>query len=162
NARGFMGTTLLLYALRELPEAPQKPAALGALLRAGADPNLGTEELPLQLAIRESRRAGPEAVALLLGAGPNPNPKDHFGGPVWFGATGITIDPAVLDLVLDRGAELNVKDGQGQSAIIWAAMSAHWKAVLLLLRRGAEWKQARHAASGQTLLEYVKSQQRVF
>jgi hypothetical protein len=144
NAGGFSGTTLLMLALRQLATTPQELGCLRALLKAGADPRRGGPEAPLELAIRASKGAGTEPVAAVLAAGADANARDQFGRPVFFAATGVSVDPAVLGLLLDRGADLKAKDRSGLTALVHAANSPNWKAVMLLLQRGAEWKDVRN------------------
>ena len=107
NKPGYMGTTLLMYALRRLEDAPDQVEPIRALLEAGADPNREAGgELPLELAIQHSGRSGPELVRMLLAAGAKPNTPDHFGTQVFFQGTGITVPPEVLSALLDGGADL--------------------------------------------------------
>jgi hypothetical protein len=136
---GLAGSTPLTRALRALES---DPAALPALREALALPDARGElargeELPLVLAIRAGRTAGPEPLRLLLDAGADPNAIDAFGSPAWFAATGITVDPALLELLLARGADANAlgRDGRGG---VWRAVDArNWRAATSLLRRGA-------------------------
>ncbi len=144
NSRGFADTTLLMLAFRQLRATPDHLEVLRALMKAGADPNLGSGgELPLSLAIQLSGKTGPEPVQMLLAAGAKPNTKDSFGTPVFFSATGRTVPPEVLQMVLDHGADIGVRDSQGNSVVFAASTCSNWKAALLLLERGADWKQYR-------------------
>lgn len=49
NGRGYGGMTLLMSALRQLRATPGHLEVLRALMKAGADPNEGTDELPLEM-----------------------------------------------------------------------------------------------------------------
>ena len=42
--------------------------------------------------------------------------------------------------MLDRGANINAVARQGHTALFEAANTQNWKAALLLLQRGADWK----------------------
>ena len=44
---------------------------------------------------------------------------------------------AVVKLLLKKGAELEAKDKDGQSPLLWAAEEGHEAAVKLLLEKGA-------------------------
>jgi len=68
-------------------------------------------------------------------SGPHPRPRDmmtltHVVS--WHGL----LRP--LQLLLDRGAEVDAKDGGGWTPLSWAAMGGHEAVVQLLLNRGAE------------------------
>jgi hypothetical protein len=160
NARGLANMTLLMYAIRRLEEKPHELEPLRALLAAGADPNRAADELPLMVAIQLSREAGPEPVAMLLAAGANPNTLDPFGSPVYFMAVGITVPVEVLRLLLDRGADLNLRDRDGRSVAFDAATTSNWPAVLLLLQRGVNYEG--RTINGETFTEMVESHIRVF
>jgi hypothetical protein len=144
NANGFSDATLLLLAARQLRQTPQQHEVLRVLLEAGANPNKGGQyELPLAIAIQESGKAGPEPVKLLLDAGANPNLTTSFGEPVWFAATGQSSTPETLTLLLDRGADVNAMGRNESTALFAAAAARNWKAALLLLQRGADWRRGR-------------------
>ena len=44
----------------------------------------------------------------------------------------------VVELLLQRGAEINLQESKGRTALIFAAGSGHERVVILLLQRGAE------------------------
>lgn len=155
NTPGLSGATVLVLALRHLREAPGKLDVVRALLAAGADPNATGVEPPLQIAIGESRASGKEPVQLLLDAGANPNARGEGGEPVFFIAGGAGIDPAVMELLLARGADLKLLDEKGRSAVVLPAMTNNWRVLELLLRRGAPWKD-QPGAVGVPFLEYVE------
>jgi hypothetical protein len=144
NRSGLADMTPLVAALRQLRETPEQQDVLKALIKAGADPNKGTAtEIPLEMAMQVSDKAGPEPVRLLLEAGANPNQKNAFGTPIYFSASGLGTHVDVLTLVLDHGADLKAVDPKGETALIYASTTPNWKAALVLLRRGADWKQGR-------------------
>ncbi len=132
------GSTVLIVALEQLKKSPGSPDVLRALLRAGASPNPATGRRPLSTAILLSPELGPDPVKALLDAGANPNQLDDFRHPVHFAATGPRVPVEVLRLVLDRGADLKLQDPSGVTALLRAAVDRNWKAVLLLLERGAD------------------------
>ncbi|MEO7650290.1 MAG: hypothetical protein ABIZ80_07460, partial [Bryobacteraceae bacterium] len=143
NSGGYGDTTLLLNALRQLRQTPGQLDVLRALMKAGADPNKGADELPLELALQVTSRTGPEPVMLLLAAGAKPNTKNQFGTPVYFGAIGSTTGTDLLKAFLDHGADLNAQGRQGRNVVAAAATTSNWKAVLFLIQRGADWKSFR-------------------
>ena len=162
NKHGFMDVTLLMLAIRQLETAPRDFEILRTLLRAGANPNLvAGGELPLEVAIQMSRFAGAEPVVMLLKAGANPNTKSQFGTPVFFSGTYGSAPPEVLAALLDNGADIKVKDKNGLSIVFDAANTNNWKAVLLLLERGAEYKSGR-TVNGETFTQMVESHARVY
>jgi hypothetical protein len=161
NRRGYSGMTLLMSAFRQLEVTPDRLEVLRALLKAGADPNAGTNELSLERAIQISVKTGPEPVLMLLAAGAKPNAKNSFGTPVYFAATGRPISIDILKALLDHGADLKAQGHQGSSVVFQAAISANWKAVLLLIQRGADWKQIR-TPDGLTFRDMLESHSRVY
>lgn len=141
NTPGISGATVLVLALRELDKAPDQLDIVKSLLAAGADPNIGPSELPLQVAIGASRTAGLEPVRLLLEAGANPNATSEWGDPVYFIGTGSGIDVEVMKMLLARGADLQIKDSQGRGPVADAVITSNWPVLLLLLQRGAPWRE---------------------
>ena len=157
NQTGFSGMTLLMLATRQLRETPTRHEVLQPLLAAGADPNAGAEyELPLSIAIQVSGKAGTEPVKLLLDAGANPNLATPFGTPVYFMATGVSSTIETLALLLDHGADVNAMGPKDETALFSAAMTRNWKAALLLLERGADWKRGR-SVNGLTFQNLIDS-----
>jgi ankyrin repeat protein len=144
NKTGLSDMTLLVLAARQLRRTPEQHEVLRLLLADGADPNKGAQyELPLSIAIQESGKAGPGPVKLLLDAGANPNLPDSFGRPVYFAATGQSSTLETLALLLDRGADVNAMGRKEETALFSAAATRNWKAAMLLLERGADWKRGR-------------------
>lgn len=138
NPGAIFGSTPLTRALRELERDPLQLATVRSLLAQGADANEAGEEMPLTLAIFAARHVGKEPVTLLLDAGADPNQKDQFGSPVWFAATGITVDVDVLKLLLARGADGNAVGRDGRGGVWQAVNTTNWPAALLLVQRGAD------------------------
>jgi hypothetical protein len=144
NETGLSDMTLLLLAARRLRETPEQHEVLRVLLAARADPNKAAQyELPLAIAIQQSGKAGLEPVKLLLDARANPNLRTSFGEPVWFAAIGRSSSPETLALLLDRGADVNAITPNESTALFTAANVRNWKAALLLLQRGADWRRGR-------------------
>lgn len=144
NETGFSGMTLLMLATRQLRQTPEQRGALRLLLSARADPNTGAQyELPLAIAIQVSGKAGNEPVKLLLDAGANPNLKTSFGEPVYFQATGQSTPLETLTLLLDRGADVNATAANESTVLFSAANTRNWKAALLLLQHGADWRKGK-------------------
>ena len=144
NETGFSDMSLLLLAARQLRRTPEQHTVLRVLLAAGADANKGAQyELPLVIAIQQSAKSGLEPGKLMLDAGANPNLKTSLGEPVWFAAVGQSSSLETLALLLDRGADLNALGPNESTALITAANTRNWKAALLLLQRGADWRRGR-------------------
>ena len=161
NERGYSGRTLLTSALRQLEQTPDRLEVLRILMKAGADPNVGKDEVPLETALQISAKTGPQPVLLLLAAGANPNARNSFGTPVYFASTGHGMSTDLLKTLLDHGADIKAKDNQGMNAVHQAALSPNWKAVLLLLQRGADWKQIR-TPDGLTFKDMLDAHNRVY
>jgi len=80
----------------------------------------------------------------LLEAGANPNSMDS-GRPVWWQALeGPSSDEKLraLTILLDHGADLTKRDTEN-GPVGWAADRKDWRAVWLLIERGAAWKDER-------------------
>ncbi len=160
KAKAIDGSSVLTVALRQLEEKPGPPNAIRALLAAGASVNTKEDEPPLYVAIQVSGKTGPEPVKHLLDAGANPNTPGTFGDPAWFMATGLMIPTEVLELLLNRGANLNAKDRRGQTALFGAVICENWPAAKLLIEKGIDWKSFR-ANNGLDLPSTLDGQTRV-
>jgi hypothetical protein len=144
NKAGLMGVTPLLLAARQMRETPEQHEVLRILLQAKADPNKGAQyEMPLEIVIQESGKAGLEPVKLMLDAGANPNAKTSFGDPIWWAAMGKSSNLETLAFLLDRGAEIDAMGKEESNALVQAANVRNWPAVLLLLKRGADWRRGK-------------------
>ena len=162
NAEGFQGTTPLMLAVRQLEHTPKQLDVLRMLLAAKADPNKIAEgELPLEVAIQQGEHAGAEPVLMMLKAGANPNIKNQWGSPVYFMGTGITVPVEVLTTLLDNGADLTATGKTGNSVVFDAALTENWKAVLLLLERGADYKTGR-TLNGLTFQQMIETHSRSY
>jgi len=136
NQSSIGGNGVLVFALRQLGKTGGSPDALRALLAAGANPNPKAGDLPLAVAMQVSSRAGVEPVKLLLAAKADPNARSQFGGPTFFGGVGMGVNPDVLPLLLDGGADLSAKSSDGNDLLLTAAQIQNWAAALVLLKRG--------------------------
>lgn len=140
NTPGLSGATVLVQALRQLHRDAGQVAVVKALLAAGADPNGGRVEPPLQPAIGASRSRGPEPVRLLLEAGADPNARMGEGQPVFFIAGGAEIGVEILDLLLVHGANVQLTDSRGESAVMVPLRTRNWPVLKRLLERGVPWR----------------------
>jgi len=153
------GATMLVFALRKLDKSPDPLdplAVLRALLAAGADPYVGGNEVPLQVAIGASRTAGIEPVRLLLDAGADPNARTEFGEPAFFTAGGTDIDASLMALLIEHDADLQLRGRDNQSAVWLPATVGNWSVLSLLLKSGAPWRDQQNL-NGQSLRDYVES-----
>lgn len=152
---GRDGTTLLELALMRLAKHPRREELVSALLAAGAPVERGGQWSPLEAAVLTTREAGIEGVRLLLAAGAAPNARGPHGEPAYFAACSGGIAPAIMELLLEHGADLAARDAEGRGIAIHAAMRSNWAVLLLVLERGAEWRNER-LLQGQTLLESLE------
>lgn len=152
--RGRDGCTLLELALLRLAKHARLPSLVAALLAAGAEVEVGGEFLPLEAAVGASRTAGIEVVQQLLAAGASPNTRGPHGGPAFFAACSAGVPVPVMQLLLERGADLAASDAQGRGVAGNAAMRANWPVLLFVLQRGADWRPFR-SLQGQSLLDFV-------
>ncbi|MFO0706356.1 MAG: ankyrin repeat domain-containing protein [Nitrospira sp.] len=128
-------TTLFDYAMSNTDASDASFEILRALVAAGANPNVPPGR-PLTLALSQ----GPRFAQLLLDAGADPNAIDG-GRPVWWTVLSAAQDQdlTLLQLLLDRGADIKHRDGEG-GPVAWAAYQKAWRAMWLLMERGADWK----------------------
>jgi len=157
NAKDNQGRTALMAAA-----SSGEQAVVDALLAAGADVNIedaggasaltyasaegfGTAVTALQ---KRGAKAGDRELLLAagrcntgivrsyLGAGMSVNPKDAGTTPLIVAAGGNCVE--VVQLLLDRGAELNARDSDGWTALIKASAGGHEEVVRVLLAKGAD------------------------
>jgi hypothetical protein len=151
--RQYGEETLLHFAVANAHDltqldAPVPTASLDivkALLEAGAkaDHPAAYNRWPLSSAMY----AGPELTEMLLRAGANPNHLDDAERPLWWQVLSDDTDRGLrtLAILLDHGADLTKRDREG-GPVGWAAYHAQhkyhasWRAVWLLIERGATWK----------------------
>jgi len=119
-------------------------AGVRAALQAGVDPNAphpraGT--LPLQLACDNDAI---EAIDLLLGAGARADvvfsPVSRVNGGVFLNRTPLMYARSIeaARRLLEAGARLEVADGKGWTALVWAAFGADLALTRFLVDQGAD------------------------
>ncbi len=117
------------------------PGDIVPLIRAGADPNAvdpATGETPLSLAIMLNNR---ESVRLLLENGADPNLGGMAGVPVLVSAYLNYHDPrcvAIVELLIEHGADVNGQDASHQSALHRAAEFGNLRLLEFLITEGAD------------------------
>ena len=131
-------TTLFDYAMSNTDKSDASFEIIRALLAAGANPNVPPGR-PLTLVLYRDVRF----IQLLLDAGADVNAKEGSGRPVWWTVLSASEDYdkelVKLHLLLDRGADLTTRDHEG-GPVAWAAYNKAWRAMWLLMERGADWK----------------------
>lgn len=85
--------------------------------------------------IEQIRRGDADRVSLFLEAGMSPNVQDKSGRPalIWAAGNG---QVAVIEQLLQRGADLCGAGGRAQSALLWAASNGRTEAAHALLKAG--------------------------
>ncbi len=108
-------------------------ATVALLLKHGADPNRAAAggATPLMWAAPNAAKA-----RLLIAAGANVNTKSENGRTALLVAAGYPGTVDLLRLLLDRGADLNARDGTGADALAFAVRSADVEVVRFLVERG--------------------------
>ncbi len=136
---GGGGVTLWQFGVLQANDSEPSIDMLRALLAAGADPRRDTSADTLLHAIAR----GPGLTRFLLEAGSNPNLLDHEHRPLWWSTMGPGEDDAdteLLRLMLDHGADLNLRAPDGRGPVGKAVAARYWYAACLLVERGADWK----------------------
>jgi hypothetical protein len=128
--------TLFDFAMSNTDDTDASYEIIRMMLAAGGSPNIPPGR-PLTLALFHT----PRFARLLLDAGADPNVLDDAQRPVWW--TVLTAsreeDLTMLKLVLDHGADIKKRDREG-GPDAWAAYQKCWRAMWLLMERGADWK----------------------
>ena len=163
QAAGRDGTTLLCWAVRETWQRPQLVDSVKTLLSLGADPNFANghrDSFAMGNAVHGSARL----LQSMLDAGGNPNAQNEYGWPIVFMHFKLGYyeneERARLDLLLDRGADINStvpeteSECAGYSLVLYTTQSGlhdgrEYANALHLLERGADPN--RVAPDGMTL-----------
>jgi ankyrin repeat protein len=135
--------TLFRFAITNVDDSDASLELIRAMLAAGANPNY-PPTAPLYFAIS----SGPRMTKLLLQAGADPNALDSADRPLWWSALSASKDDdlTTLRLLLDHGADIKKRDREG-GPVAWAAYQKSWRALWLLIERGADWKDEKEFGS---------------
>jgi len=146
DARDVDGNTPLLYATSYFARGDQRNAGK-ALLEAGADVNATNKDMETPL-LRAARQFDAGGVAMLLDHHAAINAQDKNGrtalmraidGPEQFDNTNhIVYSPRIAQLLVERGADLALRDAQGDTALKIARRRAYPIMVKLLEDHGAK------------------------
>jgi hypothetical protein len=135
------GLSLFGFAMANLDHSEASVEIVRAMLAAGANP---VHHTPRDKHLMfDAMNAGPEITEMVLRAGANPNQLDGYM-PVWWS---VFYDDSergrqTLEVLLNHGADLSLKDGD-LGPVGRAASQKNWRAVWLLMQRGAPWKNQR-------------------
>jgi len=167
QAPGRDGTTLLCWAVRETWQRPQLVDSVKTLLSLGADPNF-TNGHRDSFAMGNAVHGSARLLQSMLDAGGDPNARNEFGWPIVFMHFKLGYykdeERARLDLLLDRGADINStvpeteSDSTGYTLLLYTTQnglhdSREYADALHLLERGADPN--RVAADGMTLAKML-------
>jgi hypothetical protein len=174
QAAGRDGTTLLCWAVRETWQRPQLVEAVRTLLSLGANPNFTNghrESFAMANAVHGSARL----LQSMLDAGGDPNARDEFGRPIilknWYLGYYPNEQRARLDLLLDRGADINSTMPESESELGGYTLLLYrtrmgpdhrdaYADALHLLERGADPN--RVAGDGMTLAKMLSDHRKRF
>lgn len=152
-------TTVLFYAVDNVySPIPARLEIVRLLLKAGADPNPPGVSL-IEIALKKT---DDDLLLALLKAGANPNALDDKGHPAWWGDlhTGYWYMNR-FRLLLDHGADVKIRVEQ-QGPVSLAINAGKWAHAVLLIERGADWKQEKldtgQLASERVLEEYKNTE----
>jgi hypothetical protein len=175
QAPGRDGTTLLCWAVRETWQRPELVDSVKTFLSLGADPNFTNghrDSFTMGNAVHGSARL----LQSMLDAGGDPNARDEFGRPIilmnWYLGYYPNDQRARLDLLLDRGADINSAMPESESEFAGYTLllyrteegrrysSSAYADALHLLERGADPN--RVAADGMTLAKMLVEHRKQF
>src|SRR6266513_1138042 len=176
QAPGRDGTTLLYFAVTQSWQRPELVEAVKTLLSLGADPNY-TNGHRNSFALANAVHGFALLLRYMLEAGGDPNARDEFGQPIilmnWYLGYYKNDARARLDLLLDRGADINATMNESSSEFAGYTLllyrtelgsryrepSAYADAVHLL-ERGADPNRA--AADGMTFAKMLMEHRQYF
>ena len=162
QAPGRDCTTLLYFAVTQGWQRPELVEAVKTLLSLGADPNY-TNGNRNSFAMANAVHGSALLLRYMLEAGGDPNTRDEFGQPIilmnWYLGYYKNDARARLDLLLDRGADINStmpereSDSAGYTLLLYRTKmglddNLAYADSLLLLERGADPNRA--GADGMT------------
>ena len=170
QAPGRDGTTLLYFAVTQSWQRLELVEAVKTLLSLGADPNY-TNDHRNSFALANAVHGSALLLRYMLEAGGDPNARDEFGRPIilmnWYLGYYKNDARARLDLLLDRGADINATMNESMSEFAgytlllyrtemgprYSEYSEAYGDALHLLERGADPNRA--AADGMTFAKML-------
>lgn len=147
NAREVNKRTPLHYA--------RHPEAIAELLANGADPNLGDVNGQTALQINLSKEKSicrMERVHALLNGGADINHADNNGVTPLLSALEARRPSEFIELLIERGADINVQDVDGQGVLCWSTAEGDVENTKLLISLGADINSV--SRSGMSVLNY--------
>jgi ankyrin repeat protein len=158
NLKRYVGDTPLMFAART-----GNVKTVNALLRAGANPNATVmsphagEITPLNSAINSDSPNRVEIARVLIGAKAEINPTGDFFASPLMNAVG---DLEMVKLLIASGANVNLKNFRGATALMVASGAGPASVVRYLLEKGADVN-ARDR-EGHNALEYAEERRELF
>ena len=110
-----------------------------SLLNNGADPNI-PDDLNMSPALWAAEYNNTEVLKLLLVKTKDINTTDSLGGmtPLMWATYNEHDNPQIIQVLLDKGAMINMKDKHGATALSWARKKGNTATVALLKKYGAQ------------------------
>ncbi len=174
QAPGRDCTTLLYFAVTQGWQRPELVEAVKTLLSLGADPNY-TNHNRNSFAMANAVHGSALLLRYMLEAGGDPNTRDEFGQPIilmnWYLGYYKNDARARLDLLLDRGADINStmpereSDSAGYTLLLYRTKmglddNLAYADALTLLERRADPNRA--AADGMTFAKMLMEHRQHF
>jgi uncharacterized protein len=128
------GFTPLMYAARSA-----NWPAIFCLLNNGADANI-PDPTNMTILLWAAEQNNLEAVKTLVKKTKNINTVDSLAGmtPLMWAAYNEHDNPQIIQILLDNGAQVNIKAKNGSTALSWAMKKGNTATVALLKQAGAE------------------------